>query len=97
MILECYSVFDKAVGAFMPPFYAKSRGEALRMFMDACADTNSSLHKHPGDYTLFRCGEFEDGVGIFASREPERVLGALECLAVEYSPDVVPMKGGRGA
>lgn len=87
MVLQCYSVHDKAVGAFMPPFYAKSRGEAMRMFIDACSDANSNLSKHPADYVLFQCGEFEDGTGIFSSREPERVISSLE---------VVDMKGKGG-
>lgn len=88
MILQCYSVYDKAVGCFMPPFYAKSRGEAIRMFMDAVGDKNTPFCKHPEDYILFQTGEFEDGVGIFASREPEKVLTASEVASnvVELRP-----------
>lgn len=82
-VLQCYSVHDKAVGSFMRPFYCLSRGEALRLFMDACQDEKQPFFRHAGDYVLYQCGEFEDGTGIFSSREPERVISALECVNKE--------------
>lgn len=83
MVFQCYAILDKAVGSFLLPFYCKSRGEALRMFMDAVYDEKSQFARHAGDYTLYQCGEFEDGSGIFSSREPERVISALEVVSTE--------------
>lgn len=82
-ILGCYSVFDKAVNAFMRPFYCVARGEALRVFMDAVGDKNSQFCKHPEDYILFQCGEFDDVKGVFTQEEPEKVITALECVAAQ--------------
>lgn len=78
-ILQCYSVFDKAVNAFMRPWYTVSRGEALRLFIDSVNDPASYSFKHPEDFILFQCGEFDDAKGIFTTEEPEKVLGASEC------------------
>lgn len=78
MILECYAVFDRAVGAFMNPFYAKARGEALRLFMDAVGDKQTPLNKHPEDYSLYWCGHFDDSKGTFFSDEPVLLLRATE-------------------
>lgn len=83
MKLECYAVYDKAVGAFMPPFYAKARGEALRLFMDAVGDRNSPFCKHPADYTLFYCGVFDDGSGTFSSEDAVKVLTAMEVQSLD--------------
>lgn len=79
-VLQCYSVFDKAVSAFMPPFYVRTKGEAIRSFIDAVNDPQRPFLAHAGDYTLYQCGEFEDGTGIFSSREPERIITAHEVL-----------------
>lgn len=63
MNLILCSVYDDKVGAFQRPFFVRSRGEALRVFMDACGDPESPLSKHLEDYKLFELGSFneEDG------------------------------------
>jgi len=78
MILKMFSVFDKAVGAYMQPFFAPSVGAAIRMFSDAVADKDSNLGRHPGDYTLFHVGDFDDSSGLTSSLDPHRLLGATE-------------------
>lgn len=80
MILLSYSVYDKAVQAFMKPFYCRTKGEAVRSFMEACKDEKMEFNKHAADYTLFQLGSFDDATGRFTSVEPERVISALECL-----------------
>lgn len=80
MRLYVFSVLDKAVGAYLQPFYARSKGEALRSFTEACADEKSQFARHREDYVLMYLGEFDDNSGLFASREPERLLGAHEAV-----------------
>jgi hypothetical protein len=55
-----FSVFDSKIGAFHIPFYARSTGEAVRMFSQAVSDPNSVVANHPGDFTLFEVGVFDD-------------------------------------
>lgn len=74
-----FSVFDNAVKAFLPPFYAPTKGAAIRMFSDACQAEGSQFGKHAGDYALFALGEFDDNSGsLSALPVPERILTALE-------------------
>lgn len=80
MLLRAYSVFDQAVGAFLPPFFCRARGEALRSFMEACSDPKHMFGRYNADYVLYDCGEFDDGSGIFTSGLPERILSARECV-----------------
>lgn len=80
MIYLCMSVLDKQVGAYLPPFFVRTKGEAVRSFMDAVKDPKHQFARHPDDYVLFQCGEFEDGTGIFSSREPDRIISARECV-----------------
>lgn len=78
MKLQCFSVHDKASGAFLPPFYGRARGEAIRAFTSACGDGQHQFSKSLGDYVLYYCGEFDDGAGIFIPVEPQRIISGLE-------------------
>lgn len=81
MITKIYTVYDAAVGAFMPPFFARSHGEALRSFQDAINDEKNQLSKHLHDYCLFYVGDFDDGnADIVKPPAPERLLSGTEAL-----------------
>lgn len=78
MRLEVFCIYDAATGAFMQPFFARSKGEALRSFTELANDPKTSVHKYPSDYTMFLLGSWDDGGGIFDTAPPERVISALE-------------------
>lgn len=80
MRLEAYSVFDKAVGAFLPPIFVRSRGEVLRTFDAACNDGSHQFARNVSDYTLFFLGYFNDSAGEFEidGQGPIKVVSALE-------------------
>lgn len=64
MILQVYSVKDLAVDAFMPPFYERSDGAALRAFSAAIGDPKHLFARNPGDYVLYHVGMFDDSSGL---------------------------------
>lgn len=81
MILQVYSVYDKAVLAFLQPFFARSRGEAVRSFTDACNNKEHLFSKNAADYELHFLGLWDDTSGVFGDGEKSaRVLGALEAV-----------------
>jgi hypothetical protein len=81
MKLVCAAIHDQKVGAFMQPFFVRSRGEAMRTFVDAVHDSNSPFGKHPEDFVLFLLAEYDDGDGSFSSATPPPVLlSALDAL-----------------
>ncbi|QCQ84811.1 nonstructural protein [Blackfly microvirus SF02] len=86
MRIQTYAVFDKAVSAFLQPFYARTRGEALRSFVQACNEEGSQFNRHAADYVMFFVGEFDDQSGMYHPQEPERVIGALECREADIFP-----------
>lgn len=81
MQLFVFSVYDKAVGAYLQPFYARAKGEAIRQFTEACHDEKSLFAKHGTDYLLVYLGSFDDVTGLFTTGEPERLLAAHEAIA----------------
>jgi len=80
MKLMIFSVLDNAVGAFLPPFMVRSRGEAIRSFSEVANDQKHQFHKNARDYVLHYLGEFDDTSGVFFTNEPERLLAAAELL-----------------
>lgn len=78
--LSVYAIYDMAVGAYLPPFYSRSSGEAIRSFTDACNQKDSPFYKHASDFYLTRIGEFDDASGHFSTGEPLRLIGATEVV-----------------
>lgn len=83
MKMEVYSVFDRQVKAFLPPFYARTRGEAIRMFQSTVNDGQSMFHKYAEDYELVLLGWFDDSSGELGQVQgtSERVISAVQVLA----------------
>lgn len=80
-MLKVYAVRDKAVGAFMAPFFVRSPAEAMRSFVDAVNDKNSPFFRHPHDYELFFVGQFDPNDGGFTDCTVVRFATALEVVA----------------
>ena len=73
-ILIACAVLDQKVGAFSPPMFVRSKGEAIRSFLDACADPQVSISKHPEDYQMYCLGSFDDQTGALVSVTPELLV-----------------------
>lgn len=80
MRLNAYSLYDSKALNYSPPFYAPAHGAAVRLVMDLAADRNTSVGRHPADYTLFFVGIFDDYTGIISPNEVK-----------EHISDVVPL------
>lgn len=80
MKLQVFSVFDKAVNAFLPPFFARAKGEAVRNFSTACNDKEHLFNRHSVDYVLMFLGEWDDVSGVFEGSQPVRILNATEVM-----------------
>lgn len=80
-MMRMYSVFDSAVGAYMQPFFARTRGEAIRMFTDACQDEKGRFIAHPQDYELYEIASWDDASGkiVQGAEHPARLITATEC------------------
>lgn len=84
MTYDVFAVRDKAIDAFMQPFFARNAGEAMRMFADACNDEKGVFNRHAADYTLFRIGTWDDTSGLLVQDDkvhPEKLVSALDMKA----------------
>lgn len=84
-----YTAYDSKVENYLPPFFVKTKGAALRAFTEFVNDPNTQFHKHPADYTLFEIGEFDENSGQIAPYETKINLG----VAIEFlkTPDQTTM------
>lgn len=65
------AVRDRALDAFMRPFYMPTKGMAIRSFADEVnrQDEQNPLNKHPEDYDLYELGYFDEERGTFIQEE----------------------------
>lgn len=61
MKLKVYSIFDVKAGTYGTPFFSVNDAIARRSFEDLAKDSNSTVSRHPEDYSLYQIGEF-DGI-----------------------------------
>lgn len=86
MILKVFAVFDAAIGAYMPPFFMQSRGQAIRSFTDMARTQGSPsqpnlIENHPHDFRLFELGDYNDATAGFDMYDsPVSLGGAHELL-----------------
>ncbi len=83
MLMHVYSIFDTASGAYMRPFVAQADGEATRVFSDLVADGTHPIGMHPEDYSIFRCGSWNDQNGALTVEPPECLCTAMELVALD--------------
>jgi len=80
--MKVFSVFDVAAEAFGIPMFFKTRGEALRGFIDVASDKSTGIGKHPQCFTLFELGDFDECTGLFSLHASPVSCGlALELIS----------------
>ncbi|AXH74896.1 MAG: nonstructural protein [Microviridae sp.] len=80
MRLGVFTVRDEKVGLFLPPFYARNKGEAIRSFADAARNKDHNFAKYPEDFTLYELGTFDDETSTFELPIPARVASVSEVM-----------------
>jgi len=78
-MLIAYSIFDKKVGSYMRPAFAKSVIEVQRSIEQSVKDKGSSLCLFPADFALYKVGSFDDEEGVFIFQsKPEFILEVVD-------------------
>lgn len=72
--MRIFTVHDSKADAYLPPFYMRTKGEAIRAFETTVKDTNSQFNKYPADYTLVELGEFDEQSASICCHEKPLIL-----------------------
>lgn len=81
--LLVYSVYDSKVQLFAQPFFMRTKGEALRGWIDVANDPKTNICKYPEDYSLFELGEYEEESGSFKNHQAPVNMG----MAAQYKKE----------
>jgi len=60
MVFGLYSVYDEKAQVYLPPFVAKTVGEADRIFDSVIKAGQSTISQYPADHSLYNVGTFDD-------------------------------------
>ena len=81
MIKQIFAIRDSKAEAFHQPFYAQTKGAAIRAISDYANEPNSPLGKHPEDYMLFHIGAYHEGSGeIRGLEQVEPIISVMELM-----------------
>nr|WAE43593.1 MAG: nonstructural protein [Microviridae sp.] len=77
--MRIFTVHDSKAEAHLPPFYMKTKAEAMRAFESTVQDKESQFHKYPSDFTLLELGEFDEiSASICTHAKPLILANAAE-------------------
>lgn len=65
MIVKVFCIYDSKAEAYLPPFFMKSKGEAIRALTNHVNDEQHNFCKYAHDFSLFDCGTWDDATGKF--------------------------------
>jgi len=76
---KIFTIYDKKAEAYNTPWFQQTHGLAERIFRDESNNPESSINKHPEDYTLYYLGEYDQNTGeMEIPHPPKPVMEAVE-------------------
>lgn len=94
MQLNAYSVYDNKALVYGVPFFAPTDGSAVRSFSDLANDLQTTVGSHPGDFSLYCVGSYDDQDASFLPLSPLRhVIDATALLKIQ--PSLFPAQSAQ--
>lgn len=93
MISNCYSLYDAKALTYSPPFLASAHGQAVRMVMELAQDANTTVGRHPADFTLYCVGQFNDATGSMLPADVREHISDVLALVPRPQPDLFKQAG----
>lgn len=83
MNLSMYTIYDRKMKEYGKPFFAHSRGEALRSWQQAANDAQMPFAQFPDDYQLYCVGVFDCETAHYHEHVQPDYLGAAADYVVQ--------------
>ena len=77
MIYKLFSIRDSKIDDFLPPFCAKTIGEAEREVTELLRNKESRFYRYSDDFTLFELGTFDSSLGFVENLVQPKSLSIL--------------------
>lgn len=75
-----YAIWDEAARQFLPPFVLPTEAMAVRAFTQAVNADDSTIAKHPKDYTLFDLGTWDGESGLLTTDKIKALYNGLQLI-----------------
>lgn len=93
MKTNVYSLFDVKAGAYGTPFFSSNDGTAVRAVTNLVNRDGTVPSDSPGDFTLYRVGDFDDNVGLLSACTPVPVVNCASLKRPVFNAvNAVPME-----
>ena len=60
-----YTIYDKKVNSYSPPFFVVHPQQAIRSLTQTVNDSESQIKQFPEDFALYSLGTYDDATGLF--------------------------------
>lgn len=88
MKLRAYTIYDNKALIYHPPFYSSTDAQGMRHLSDLANDQQTSIGRHPADYSLYFVGEWDDQSAAFTPITAVHVSNAIDHV---YKPTPLPL------
>lgn len=79
MVYSIFTIYDEKSESYSPPFFMATKGLAIRAFTETANGGETSIAKHPEDFTLYDLGDWDDQNGLFHQPDnPKPIIKAIE-------------------
>jgi hypothetical protein len=75
-----FAIYDSKAEYFKNPIMMRTKGEALRGFIDVANDKQTDIGMHPEDFTLFCIAEYDEIHGVYINKVAPESMG----VAIEF-------------
>lgn len=82
MKVSLYAVFDSASRVYDGPVAAQTDEVALRNFGNMAGNTSNAIGLNPECFSLWKVGEWDDGIGEVIPCTPECLAKAIDLASV---------------
>lgn len=89
-IAKLFTVKDVKAEYCIPPFTARTRAEAIRMFTEDVNSGKSQISRHPADFMLICVGEFDSDIGSIIGSPVPDVIGLGVDFLMENNEPALP-------
>ncbi len=91
MRMLVFAVYDAAAEAYLAPMFFDTKGQCLRVFIDAVNAEDHAFARHAADYTLFHIGFYDPRSGLLEALSTPDSLGvALQFVERDNQREMFP-------
>lgn len=83
MILNAYTIYDVKSASYASPILAVNDDVFKRLLVDSLILPDSTLYRHPEDFTVYCIGVFDDNRGLLSGSERRHVLDIATLFAAQ--------------